>query len=58
MQRFALTLYAAICAIILFAAFPAHAGLSTDAVSQAGFSKLTPAQQAEILQQVAVVVLS
>lgn len=54
MIRFALTLYAAITAMIVFAAFPAHAGgLDTNAAHAAGFSKLSETEKAAIIKQIA-----
>lgn len=54
MIRFALTLYAAIIAMIMFAAFPVHAGgLDTNAAHAAGFSKLSETEKAAIIKQIA-----
>lgn len=55
MTRFALTLYAAITAMIMFAAFPAHAagGLDTNAAAAAGFNKLSETEKANIIKQIA-----
>ena len=50
MSRFFLTLFAAIVVMI---AFPAHAGLDVNAAHSAGFNKLSEAEKAAIIKQIA-----